>query len=77
TATVYQHAIRPGDHTDMVHLPVRGIPQKFYSWVGRITVSVCYASVFEQYWSVVDTLGKSSRWSTASRCPAQAANTDL
>ena len=77
SSTIFQHAVRPGDNTQIVGLRAQDIPANFYRWVGRITVRGCYSSVFDDHWTVTDTLGKSSRWQYVRDCPAQAANTDL
>ncbi|MFL5614974.1 MAG: hypothetical protein ACJ796_15020 [Gemmatimonadaceae bacterium] len=77
SATIFQHAVRPGDNTVLVGLRAQDMPPNLYRWVGRVTVRVCYSSVFDDKWTVIDTLGKSSRWQVVSDCPAQTANTDL
>jgi hypothetical protein len=70
TATTVEHALRPGDGTVLVNLPVQGLQGDFWSWAGRVSVRVCYASVFNQQWFVIDTLGKKDRWLDGARCPA-------
>jgi hypothetical protein len=77
SATVVQHALRPGDRAVLVGVPTSALPQPLWPTVSRIMVRVCYASVFESYWMVTDTLGKSSRWDEVRRCPSQPAYTDL
>ena len=77
SATIFQHAVRPGDNTQMVALRAADMPANLWRWVGRVTVSVCYSSVFDDYWTVTDTLGKSNRWQIVRDCPAQTVNTDL
>ncbi|HXT17033.1 MAG TPA: hypothetical protein VN706_15435 [Gemmatimonadaceae bacterium] len=76
-ATVYQHALRPGDHTEMVGFGAAYVPKNFFEWAGRVTVTVCYSSVFEEYWMLTDTLGKSNKWETVKKCPEQGKGTDL
>lgn len=76
-STVLGHALRPGDQHTMVHISASSLPSNFWDSVGRITVRVCYSSVFGDSWMVSDTLGKSSKWTTIGKCPAQAAGTDL
>src|SRR3954471_1598193 len=72
-STVFQHAVRPGDQHTMLHLPPSSVPASFWQWIGRVTVSVCYSSVFGDHWIVLDTLGKSSKWADTKKCPDQAA----
>jgi hypothetical protein len=77
TATAVHHALRPGDHTILVGLPIQQLPPAFWASAHRITVRVCYASVFEQYWTITDTLGTSSSWELVDRCPVQPRGTDF
>jgi hypothetical protein len=76
-STVFQHALRGGDSTLMVGLPASAVPSNFSQWAGRVVVHVCYTDVFDDHFSVLDTLGKSSRWLTVKSCPEQPATTDL
>ena len=73
-STVFQRALRPGDLHSMVHLPPRYVPANFWTWVHRVTVRVCYSSVFGDNWMVVDTLGESNKWSEARNCPDEPPN---
>lgn len=77
TATTVEHALRPGDRTVLVSLPVREVPRDFWTWAGRLSVRVCYTSVFDQHWFVTDTLGRADKWAEADRCPAQGSGTDF
>jgi hypothetical protein len=76
-ATVVEHALRPGDRTILVGVPTKTVPPDFFTWVSRVSVRVCYASVFDSYWMLTDTLDKSSQWETVRGCPAQPRKTDL
>jgi hypothetical protein len=76
-ATTLGHALRPGDRSVLVSLPVRTVPGDFWAWAGRITLQVCYSSVFHSHWTVTDTLGKSDHWAESSRCAAPAPHADL
>src|ERR1041384_1757014 len=51
-STVFQRALRPGAEQTMIHLSARTVPQNFWDWVHRVTVRVCYASVFGDSWVV-------------------------
>jgi hypothetical protein len=78
TATVYQHALRPGAETIMTAVPDSAVPSNFFNgWISRVVVRLCYSSVFDESWILTDTLGKSTRWARVDKCPAQPANTDL
>jgi hypothetical protein len=76
-ATTIEHALRPGDRAVLVSLPANDLPRDFWSSVGRIAVRVCYESVFHERWFVIDTLGKSDRWTETGNCPAQPTSTDF
>jgi hypothetical protein len=76
-ATTVGQALRPGDRMVLVDFPTAGLRQEFWSWVNRVSVRVCYKSVFDQYWYVTDTLGKSDVWMDVDRCPPQPRNTDF
>ena len=77
TATSVEHSFRPGDRGVMFTIPVTSIPRDFWTWIRRVTVRVCYTSVFESTWIVTDTLGKSDHWESAKSCPIQQEDTDL
>ncbi len=77
SATVLEHALRPGDQSTLVQLPTKSVPPAFYPWIGRVRVAVCYSSVFGDSWMVVDTLGRSSTWATMRACPKQDSHADL
>jgi hypothetical protein len=76
-ADVVGHALRPGDRMILVGVPSKTVPRNFWTWVTRVTVRVCYVSVFESYWMLTDTLSKGSRWETVRSCPTQPPKTDL
>lgn len=75
--TVVDHALRGGDRADLVSLAIKDVPRPFWPWINRVAVRVCYASVFDSYWMVADTLGKFDRWEETSGCPVQDQGTDL
>jgi hypothetical protein len=77
SATTVEHALRPGDRVTLFALPMKGVQQDFWPWIGRVSVQVCYASIFDSFWMVTDTMGKSNRWEDVRHCPPQPAITDL
>ncbi len=73
-----QHGMRPGERLDMLEVPATELPANFEAARVRIGVSVCYASVFDQYW-IVETkqLGGTSTWRAVNHCPAQTDSVDF
>jgi hypothetical protein len=75
--TVADRGLRAGDRLELVGLPLQSMPSEFWRdtfWqtVGRIGVTVCYASVFNEYWEVTNAkLGAPSKWKDVKSCPAQ------
>ena len=76
-ATVAGHGIRAGDRIEMLGLPAEELPPDFWKAVGRVAVTVCYASVFGDLGEVTDVLGTSDAWREVDRCPAQRDSTDF
>jgi hypothetical protein len=76
-STVRNHSLRGGDRAELVSVPEKEAPRPFWPWIGRVVVRACYASVFDSYWIVTDTLGKPDRWQETLGCPAQADDTGL
>ena len=78
STTVIEHAFRAGDEVTLVGIQKSDMPPGFWSWVGRVTLRVCYTSVFDESWIVSDDhLGGTSRWQSVGHCPAPVAGTDL
>jgi len=66
------HGLRPGDRLSLIDMPIPDMPHDFWNSIGRVGVSVCYASVFEQYWIVeAKKMGQGVVWRDATRCPTQ------
>lgn len=76
-ATVVNHALRGGDRVEFFAMARKDLPRSFWAWIQRVVVRACYASVFDSYWIVTDTLGKPDRWENAAACPPPGPNTDL
>ena len=78
SSSTVEHALRAGDRTTMVGLAKADMPPGFWPWIARVSVRVCYSSVFNEYWTVGDDhLGGTSKWREVSSCPPQAAGTDF
>ncbi len=78
-STVAEHALRAGDKVMIVGVPNIDMPNPFWKTVGRVGLTICYSSVFEEYWVLRDSaVGNSrTRWEPATGCPTQVAGEDF
>jgi hypothetical protein len=76
-STVFQHSLRPGDRVNLLALPPQSMPTPFWKQIGRVVISICYRSVFEEKSFVRDTVGSANHWSDVKDCPAQVATADF
>lgn len=77
-STIAESALRPGDKVMLVGLPNADMPPGFWTAVHRVGLTVCYSSVFDEYWVMRDAgIGGRTRWEAATGCPAQAAGEDF
>jgi len=74
---VREHAVRAGDQVTLVGIASADLPPGFWKWVSRVTVSVCYESIFHEAWIVSGTLGVGSKWKDVAHCAPQAAGYDF
>ena len=78
SSTVTEHALRAGDQVTIVGIGKADLPPNFWQWVSRVSVRVCYSSVFGESWIVTDDhLGGNSKWETVEHCPPQPTGYDL
>jgi hypothetical protein len=76
--TIVDHGLRPGDKVDLLSLDRSEMPPEFWDHIGRIGVTICYASVFDDFWIVSsEHLGAKNVWREVAHCPAHAKNTDF
>ena len=75
--TVADHGVRAGEHVLLLGIDKAEMPPKFWPWIQRVTVRVCYASVFDESWVVTARLGSANKWETVEKCPAQEAGVDF
>jgi hypothetical protein len=62
----------------MLDIPVGDVPRDFWKSIARVGVSICYSSVFDQYWVVESkALGVSVVRREMQACPAQADSVDF
>jgi hypothetical protein len=72
------HGLRAGDRITMVGLSRESIPPGFWKSVARVGIKVCYASVFEEYWTVTTmSLGNGGAWEQVKSCPEQRPDADF
>ena len=73
-----QHGLRPGDRLPMLDVPVADVPRDFWKSIARVGVSICYSSVFDQYWVVESKgLGGPIVRRDTQACAAQADSVDF
>jgi len=75
--TVFDTAVRPGDHVQILGLGQAQMPSPFWKSIGRVAVTICYASVFDQFWAIDARLGGRNVWRAVDHCPPQRADDDL
>jgi hypothetical protein len=77
-STVADHALRAGDRSSLVGVSKDDLPPGFWQYVGRISIRVCYASVFGEHWLLVDQhLGGATTWQAVKSCPPQPAGVEF
>jgi hypothetical protein len=69
--TVVDHALRAGEQVTILALEKKDLPPQFWPTVERVSVTVCYASVFGDGWVLSTHLGGTDVWHSVSACPAQ------
>jgi hypothetical protein len=78
STTVAEHAVRAGDQVTLVGLAKADLPPDFWHWIGRVSMRVCYSSVFDEAWVLSDAhLGGSSKWQQVKSCSPQPTGIDL
>jgi hypothetical protein len=75
--SLFDHGVRPGDRVELLTLPASSLPTPFWPQIGRVTLRVCYRSVFEERWMVEARLGTANRRVKVTKCPAQVAGDDF
>jgi hypothetical protein len=76
-STIAERALRPGDKVTVLGLPHEDLPADFWKSISRVSISICYASVFDEYWLVRDArIGGQTAWQNVTSCPGQPAGTD-
>jgi hypothetical protein len=75
--TVANSALRAGDKVTLIGLEAADLPPNFDSYAGRVTIRICYASVFDDSWLATGRLAQRNSWQQVKSCPAQADSADF
>lgn len=72
-STVADESVRAGDRFQMVGIPTSAMPANFWNAIKRVSIRICYVSVFDEAWTLrVDSLGASPDVrQPAKSCPTQ------
>lgn len=72
-STVADQSVKAGDRFQLTAIPVRDMPEHFWKSVGRISIHICYQSLFDEAWTLdVESLGSTPQMRhPAKSCPPQ------
>jgi hypothetical protein len=72
-STLLDHSLRAGEKVVVLDLALNSIPAGFWDYIGRVGVSLCYRSVFDQHWMMSDPRlgGGKITWKEVDGCPRQ------
>ncbi|MGH7648494.1 MAG: hypothetical protein ACREND_10280 [Gemmatimonadaceae bacterium] len=76
-STVANHAIRPGEKATLISLPNQEIPTPFGPWISRVSLRICYASVFDDRWQLIARAWVNGRVESTSTCPEEPDSTEF
>jgi hypothetical protein len=70
SSSVGDRVIRAGETVNWFQLPTDILPRDIQARIARVAIEVCYASVYDEHWIVVDAhAGQRSEWRSVKRCP--------
>lgn len=76
--SVFNHGLRAGAKVAVLSIPHPDVPEHFWDKVGRIGVTICYGSVFDEFWTVsAEHLGTKDVWQPVDHCPSQPDDADF
>lgn len=77
--TVLGHGIRAGDRVALIDLPNDATPRPFWEKIRRAGITLCYADVFEEHWTLTaPALGSAPlTWRSVAACPPQPDSTSF
>lgn len=77
-STAADRAIRAGDHVTLVGVPAQSLPPGMWDYIKRVSVRICYSSVFGESWVLESRqLSTASTWTPVARCDSQPADMDF
>ena len=75
--SVADRSMRAGDKTTVLDVQTSALPVGFVKTAARISVAICYTSVFGDAWMMTTHLGERNVSKNLDKCPAQPANADF
>jgi hypothetical protein len=76
-STIGDRSMRAGETQPVIEIPTDQLPSGFLKQIARVSVTICYSSVFSEYWTMTTHLTGRSSWNPAAKCPAQPDSTDF
>lgn len=77
-STAADRAIRAGDHVTLVGVPAQSLPPGMWDYIKRVSVRICYSSVFGESWVLESRqLSTASTWTPVASCDSQPADMDF
>ena len=77
-STAAERAIRAGDRVILVGVPAQSLPPGMWTYIKRVSVRVCYSSVFGESWVLESKqLSTASTWTPVAKCDSQPAGMDF
>ncbi|MEO7086213.1 MAG: hypothetical protein ABI442_07780 [Gemmatimonadaceae bacterium] len=77
TSTVADRSMRAGDKSTLIELPTSVLRPGFLRQAARISIALCYSSVFGDSWMMTGHLGDRAVSTSVHTCPAQPSNVDF
>jgi hypothetical protein len=70
SSSVSDRVIRAGETVNWFQLPTDILPHDIQARMARVAIEVCYASVYDEHWTVADAhAGQHTVWRNVKRCP--------
>jgi hypothetical protein len=69
--TVGGRAMRAGENSVVLSVPINDLPPNFWSYIGRVGIEICYRSVFDERWELDGRLSRKNTLRRVSACQEQ------
>jgi hypothetical protein len=76
-STAADRSLRAGDHIEMVGIGAQDLTPGFWKYVTRITLRICYTSIFGEAWLLSSHIGGSDVWTPVKDCANQPPGMDF